>query len=83
MNGAVKDLQETQHVGINVGIYVGINENQIVELIQKNPKITALEIAQNLNITSRQVERLISSMKKMKIITREGPRKSGEWKIIT
>ena len=79
---AVEDLQKKQHVGINVGTNVGINENEIVQLIQNNPKITALEIAQHLNITSRQVERLISSMKKKKIINREGSRKSGEWKIL-
>ena len=79
----MEDLQKKQDVGINVGTNVGINENEIVQLIQNNPKITALEIAQHLNITSRQVERLISSMKKKKIINREGSRKSGEWKIIT
>ena len=79
----MEDLQKKQDVGINVGTNVGINENEIVQLIQHNPKITALEIAQHLNITSRQVERLISSMKKKKIINREGSRKSGEWKIIT
>ena len=76
----MEDLQKKQDVGINVGTNVGINENEIVQLIQNNPKITALEIAQHLNITSRQVERLISSMKKKKIINREGSRKSGEWK---
>ena len=75
---AVEELREKQNVGINVGI----NENEILQLIGKNPKITALEISQNLNITSRQVERLISSMKKKNIIVRVGARKSGEWKII-
>jgi len=71
---AVDDLLKSQNVGIN--------ENEILQLIQKNPKITAWEIAQNLNITSRQVERLISSLKKKNIIIRAGARKSGEWKII-
>lgn len=79
---AVGELKEKQNVGINVGLNVGINEYEILQLIGKNPKITALEISQNLNITSRQVERLISSMKKKNIIVRVGARKSGEWKII-
>lgn len=79
---AVEELKKTQNVGINIGINVGINESEILQLIGKNPKITAFEISQNLNITSRQVERLISSMKKKNIIVRVGARKSGEWKII-
>ena len=79
----MEDLQKKQDVGINVGTNVGINENEIVQLIQNNPKITALEIAQHLNISLRQVQRLIASMKKNKLIFREGSDKSGEWRIIT
>ena len=76
---AVEDLQETQHVGANVGA----NENMILDLIKTNSKITAKEITLHLNISLRQVQRLIASMKKNKLIFREGSDKSGEWRIIT
>ena len=80
---AVEDLQETQHVGVNVGANVGVNENMILDLIKTNSKITAKEITLHLNISLRQVQRLIASMKKNKLICREGSDKSGEWRIIT
>ena len=80
---AVEDLQETQHVGVNVGANVGVNENMILDLIKNNSKITAKEITLHLNISLRQVQRLIASMKKNKLIFREGSDKSGEWRIIT
>ena len=75
---AVEDLQETQHVGANVGA----NENMILDLIKTNSKITAKEITLHLNISLRQVQRLLASLKKNKLIVREGSDKSGEWKIL-
>lgn len=79
---AVEDLQETQHVGANVGANVGVNENMILDLIKTNSKITAKEITLHLNISLRQVQRLLASLKKNKLIVREGSDKSGEWKIL-
>ena len=79
---AVEDLQETQHVGVNVGANVGVNENMILDLIKTNSKITAKEITLHLNISLRQVQRLLASLKKNKLIVREGSDKSGEWKIL-
>ena len=55
----------------------------ILDLIKNNSKITAKEITLHLNISLRQVQRLIASMKKNKLIFREGSDKSGEWRIIT
>lgn len=75
----MEDLQKTQDVGVNVGV----NENMILDLIKNNSKITAKEITLHLNISLRQVQRLIASMKKNKLIFREGSDKSGEWRIIT
>lgn len=79
---AVEDLHETQHVGVNVGANVGVNENMILDLIKTNSKITAKEITLHLNISLRQVQRLLASLKKNKLIVREGSDKSGEWKIL-
>mgnify|MGYP003738221055 FL=1 len=54
----------------------------ILDLIKNNPKITAKEITLHLNISLRQVQRLFASMKKNKLIAREGSDKKGEWKIL-
>jgi len=72
------DIQKTQNGGVNVGV----NENMILDLIKNNPKITAKEITLHLNISLRQVQRLFASMKKNKLIAREGSDKKGEWKIL-
>ncbi|MGC3977213.1 MAG: MarR family transcriptional regulator [Paludibacteraceae bacterium] len=70
----MEELKKTQDVGVN--------EISILELIKNNPKITANEITLHLNLSLRQVERLLASMKKNSLIAREGSDKRGEWKII-
>jgi len=50
-------------------------------LIKENPEITAKEIAQYLSVNSRTVERILFKMQKNNIIEREGPTKSGKWKL--
>ncbi len=76
---SIKEISTHQNVGINVGI----NEAEILELIKEYPKITAKEMSEKLIITSRQTERLLANLKKKKLIERIGSRKSGEWKIIS
>ena len=78
---SVKEVSFSQNVGVNVGINVGINETDILRLINENPKISANAMAEKLQMTSRQVERLLAEMKRKKIIERIGPNKGGEWKV--
>jgi ATP-dependent DNA helicase RecG len=56
--------------------------DKILDLIRKNPQITIPEMADNLSVTSRTIERVLSILVKGEIIEREGPNKNGEW-IIT
>ena len=44
--------------------------------------ITAKKISENLSISQRQVERVISDLKIRGVIERVGARKNGYWKII-
>jgi ATP-dependent DNA helicase RecG len=74
---SVKEVSFSQNVGVNVGI----NETDILRLINENPKISANAMAEKLQMTSRQVERLLAEMKRKKIIERIGPNKGGEWKV--
>jgi ATP-dependent DNA helicase RecG len=57
--------------------------DKILELIQANPKITIPEMAQNLSVTSRTIDRILSKLVEEKIIEREGSRKEGEWIILS
>lgn len=51
-------------------------------LITQNQYITIPEIAENLNVTERTIERAIRELKSAKMIERIGPDKGGYWKVI-
>lgn len=65
----------------NVGLNVGLNEfqNRIIELVKTNSFVTQKEIAKQLNVTVRTVERNISELRNKGIITKKGSKKRGEW----
>lgn len=57
-------------------------EEKILDLISSDIYITAKKISENLSISQRQVERVISDLKIRGVIERVGARKNGYWKII-
>lgn len=75
------------NVGINVGTNVGTNdglsenEQQIINLIAVNNRLTIKDAAQALSLSQRQVERLFASLKAKGILSRQGSTKSGNWVI--
>ena len=68
---------------IDVGNYVGNDMNdremQLINLIRKEPKITANEIANILNLSKRQCERIIADLKNKGILSRRGTNRTGYW----
>lgn len=78
----------TENVGINgtdVGINaknVGINEQKVLQQIKGNPSMSADKISEEIGITARQVERILSSLKQKGIIRRVGARKNGHWEVL-
>lgn len=67
----------------NIGISIGLNETQakMIELIEKDSKITMQRISEIIGISKRNIEANISDLKKKGIIDRIGSRKNGYWKI--
>ncbi|MCD4734437.1 MAG: putative DNA binding domain-containing protein [Bacteroidales bacterium] len=55
---------------------------RITELIRKNPSITTKDIAAAVRITDKGVEYQLAKMQQEGILTREGSKKSGKWKLI-
>ena len=47
--------------------------------IQTNPSITTSELAQKIDVKFRTLQRYISKLQEMRILTREGGRKNGQW----
>ena len=57
-------------------------EEKILDIISSDIYITAKKISEQLLISQRQVERVISDLKIRGVIERVGARKNGYWKII-
>lgn len=54
----------------------------IIDIIKQNPHITAAEIAMELNMSSRGVEKQIRKLRELGKIKRTGGRFGGYWEII-
>ena len=67
--------------GIKFGIKFGINEKQLLLLLHTNPSLTAQEISTRMDLTLRGVEKQIKRLKDAGVISRQGSRKTGWWKI--
>ncbi len=55
---------------------------QIIRLIGANPNITIPELAEALGITTRAIEKQISSLRKTGQLKRIGPARGGHWEVI-
>ena len=57
----------------------GAVKDRILSFLKKNPTSSAKDIAASLSLSSRQVERVISSLKEEGKLVREGSNKAGRW----
>ncbi len=57
-------------------------QDRILELISQNNKISAKNMALELNLSSRAIEKHLSQLKKLQIIKRVGADRGGHWEII-
>ncbi len=67
--------------GIRYGIKFGINDKQLLLILDTNPSSTAAEVAEQIGISLRGVEKMMKKFKDLGIIYRQGSRKSGLWMI--
>ena len=80
-----KVLEMSQkNVGINVGTNVGINktEKAVLGILISNPQKTADEMAVEVGVTKRTIERTLVSLKKKGLIERIGSNKKESWVVI-
>ena len=67
------------NVGANVGVRLSARERDLLELLRLDGTLTAARIAETYSISTRQAERLLSSLKKKGLISRNGADKNGTW----
>ena len=68
----------------NVGINVGINktEKAVLDILIGNSDKSVEEIAKEIGVTKRTIERTLASLKNKKLIERFGSNKKGNWIVI-
>ena len=65
----VKD-EELKDVGVNVGVKLSARERDLLELLRLDGTLTAVRIAETYSISTRQVERLLTGLKKKGFLVR-------------
>lgn len=77
----VESVIPNENVGVKSSSGSGLNasEQKAALLILRNSFITEEEIANQLDVTIRQAERIIAALKKKAGLTRRGSDKTGEW----
>lgn len=72
----------------NNGFYVIFNyvevsvQQQVLDLIKEDPKITIAEMGNNLNASVRTMNRILNELKDENVIKRSGSKKEGFWEIL-
>ena len=85
---ALSDLHHAQmhnddsDVATNVALNVVTNEDKLLSLLRQDGTLTAKEMAASLNITYRQVQRIIAKLKDDNKLIRHGANKNGYWEVI-
>ena len=77
----VASLNPKENVGVKSSSDSGlsVSEQKAVLLILRNSSVTAPEIANQLDLTVRQAERIIAALKRKAGLKRRGSDKVGEW----
>ena len=73
---------DTLNDTINGTLKLNKNEQQILDLIINNNKITREEIVTKTKLSDRTISRAIRRLQDEKVILREGSKKTGHWKIL-
>ena len=82
MQSTKAPIKRQSTAGIGNEKVLGDRERQIIELITVNPEITQEEIAHDMRITRRVVQKSIQLLVKNDFIVRIGGKRFGRWKIV-
>ena len=64
------------------GVKFGVNERKVLLLLASNPSLSAENIAAQIGLTKRGVEKQLKKFRDLGIITRQGSDKTGHWEIV-
>ena len=83
-NKDVVNKVENKNVGKNVGKKINLNKTEIkiIDLLIENPNYTYEELAENIGVTKRTIERAFKTLQEKKLIERIGSNRKGSWIIL-
>lgn len=67
--------------GVNFGVKFGVNEKKVLVLLASNPSLSAGEIAEQIGLSKRGIEKQLKKFREIGIITRVGSDKTGYWQL--
>ena len=67
--------------GVKFGVKFGANEKKVLLLLNDSPGLSASEIAEQVGISKRGVEKQMKKFRELGVITRHGSNKNGLWVI--
>lgn len=76
-------LSENVRVNVRVNVLdkLSIREQDIIEIIGRNSRITVAQLAKQLGVNERTIRRDIANLKQQNRLFRIGSDKNGEWKL--
>ena len=76
------DAKFDKEFGVKFGVKFGVNERKVLLLLASNPSLSAENIAEQIGLTKRGVEKQLKKFRDLGIITRKGSDKTGYWEIV-
>ena len=77
----MSSMNQIKKNGFKVNEPVGPNEPDIIQLIKKNPKITQIELANQLNLSRSTIKRMLNRLQQQEIVIRKGSNRNGYWTV--
>ena len=76
------DAKFGKEFGVKYGVKFGVNEKNVLLLLASNPSLSAENIASQIGLSKRGVEKQLKKFRDLGIIVRKGSDKTGYWEII-
>ena len=80
-NDLVKE-QVKEQANVQENVQEKTREEMILNLLQNNNTISIRELAEQLNMTAKTIQRDLDKLKSQNLIRRIGPDKGGQWEVI-
>ena len=76
------DAKFGKEFGVKFGVKFGVNEKKVLMLLASNPSLSAENMAAQIGLTKRGVEKQLKKFRDLGIIIRKGSDKTGYWEIV-